>query len=89
MWTDFQKGDYSALNKMLFFSAWNTDLIYHIFFQVCGDSIPVRVFIPWSLEKSKKKRKAKQKINKMQNDVLYEKLQKSYDFSSPNATMDE
>jgi hypothetical protein len=89
LWIDFIHGNDSALNTLLFLSAWNTDLIYHIFFQVCGDTVPLRIFIPWALEKHKKNSKIKQKQSKVQEKDLYEKLKRSYDFSSPYSTMDE
>jgi len=72
---------------MLFYSAWNTDLIYHIFFQVCGDTVPLRVFIPWKLEVETRTKKIRN--SQIRNKDLYEKLQNAYDFSDPYATMDE
>lgn len=87
LWLDFIHGHSSALNAMLFYSAWNTDLIYHIFFKVCGDTVPVRVFIPWDLEVETRSKKIR--ASKVANKELYEKLQRSYDFSNPCSAMDE
>ncbi|MCK4981444.1 MAG: hypothetical protein KAS17_00900 [Victivallaceae bacterium] len=89
LWMEFIQGNDSALNSMLFFGAWNTDLIYHIFFQVCGDTVPLRVFIPWALEKQPTNLKVKRKKGKVQEKDLYNKLKRSYDFSSPGAAIDE
>lgn len=87
MWMDFIHGNQSALNAMLFYSAWNTELIYHIFFRVCGDTAPISVFIPWTLEKPKKH--VRKRESKVQDAGLYDALKRSYDFSSPSATRDE
>lgn len=89
LWVEYIQGSDSALNSLLFFSAWNTDLIYHIFFQVCGDTIPLRVFIPWSLEKIPTNLKVKRQKSKVQEKDLYNKLKRSYDFSNPGAAIDE
>ena len=87
IWKDYIQGHDSALTAMLFYSAWYTDLIYHIFFKVCGDTVPLRIFIPWKLEvetRTKRLREAK-----VQNKELYSKLQDAYDFSAPLAAADE
>jgi len=87
LWIDYIQGHTSALNAMLFYSAWNTDLIYHIFFKVCGDAVPIRIFIPWKLEVETRTKRIKN--SKVHNEELYEKLLRAYDFSSPCARMDE
>lgn len=87
LWIDFIQGHHGALNAMLFYSAWCTDLIYHIFFKVCGDTVPIRIFIPWKLEIESRTKKLRR--SKVQNKELYEKLQEAYDFSSPLAAADE
>ena len=87
IWKDYIQGHNSALTAMLFYSAWYTDLIYHIFFKVCGDTVPLRIFIPWKLEvetRTKRLREAK-----VHNKELYSKLQNAYDFSAPLAAADE
>ena len=89
LWVEFIQGNDSALNSMLFFSAWNTDLIYHIFFQVCGDTVPLRVFIPWALRENTEHINNEQQKDKENGKDLYEKLKRAYDFSNPCATMDE
>jgi hypothetical protein len=89
LWIEFLQGSDSALNSLLFFSAWNTDLIYHIFFQVCGDTVPLRVFIPWALEKEPEHLKVKRQKLNVQEKVLYEKLKRAYDFSAPCSAADE
>ncbi|MDD5599587.1 MAG: hypothetical protein PHV82_16705 [Victivallaceae bacterium] len=81
MWMDFIQGNAAALNALLFYSAWNTELIYHIFFRVCGDTAPISIFIPWTLEQPKKQ--AKSHESKVQDSSLYETLKRSYDFSNP------
>ena len=87
LWIDFIQGHNGALNAMLFYSAWYTDLIYHIFFKVCGDVVPIRIFIPWKLEIESRTKKLRN--SKVQNKELYKKLQDAYDFSSPLAAADE
>jgi hypothetical protein len=87
LWIDYIQGHNSALNSMLFYSAWNTDLIYHIFFKVCGDTIPLRIFIPWKLEVETRTKRVRH--SKVENEDLYKKLQRAYDFSAPCSSMDE
>jgi len=89
LWIEFIQGNESALNSMLFYSAWNTDLIYHIFFQVCGDTVPLRIFIPWILEIHPEHLNVERPKSKVLEKDLYEKLKRSYDFSSPGAAIDE
>ena len=87
LWLEYIHGHDGSLNSMLFYGAWYTDLIYHIFFKVCGDTVPIRVFIPWKLEVETRTKKIRN--SQIQNKELYEKLQNAYDFSDPYATMDE
>ena len=87
LWLEYIQGHAGSLNSLLFYSAWYTDLIYHIFFEVCGDTVPLRVFIPWKLEVETRTKKIRN--NHIQNKELYERLQQAYDFSDPSATMDE
>lgn len=87
LWIDYIQGHNGALNSMLFYSAWYTDLIYHIFFKVCGDTVPLRIFIPWKLEVETRTKKLRN--SRVKNKDLYEKLQRAYDFSAPGATADE
>ena len=87
LWLEFIQGHNGSLNSMLFYSAWYTDLIYHIFFKVCDDTVPIRVFIPWRLEVETRTKKLRN--SKVHNKDLYEKLQRAYDFSAPRAAADE
>ena len=87
LWVAYIQGHPSALTALLYYSAWYTDLIYHIFFKVCGDVIPLRIFIPWKLEVETRTKKIRD--SKVENKALYEKLMDAYDFSSPSAAIDE
>ncbi|MCK4982240.1 MAG: hypothetical protein KAS17_04900 [Victivallaceae bacterium] len=83
LWIEFIKGNESALESRHFFSAWNTNLIYQLFFKICGDPVPHNVCIPWALEKTPKKLKVKKQKIEMHKEDLYKKLKETHDFSNP------
>ncbi|MDD5696988.1 MAG: hypothetical protein PHH77_00060 [Victivallaceae bacterium] len=82
-WTDFDRGNNDALNSLLFLGAWNTALIYKIFFRACEGTVPVEVSIPFApgiLDSPAQKPAEEAKTS---DETLYQTLQNSYDFSGP------
>jgi hypothetical protein len=89
LWADFKKGRDDALNSLLFYRAWYTDLIYDVFFHVCEEAVPVKVFIPWKLSKTKVLLKPEKDDEDVQDDELFKTLRRAYDFSEPHAPKDD
>lgn len=83
LWKNYEQYCYDSLNSLLFFNAWNTALIYHIFFHACEEEVPIKVFIPWELETPKSPKHAGEGVPKVRDAKLFKKLLDSYDFSAP------
>ncbi len=89
LWIDYQNDNHDALDTLLFVSAWHTFLIYNIFFQVSGGIVPVKVFIPWGLKAPVLSKKRIRRGPKTKDELLRKKLESSYDFSAPCASIDD
>jgi hypothetical protein len=83
LWIEFIKGNKSALESRHFFSAWNTNLIYQLFFKVCGEPVPHNVFVPWELKRTPKTPNANRRKIEIHKEDLYKKLKEAHDFSTP------
>jgi hypothetical protein len=86
LWNELIEEDPDAMDTLLYFRAWNTILIYNIFFKVSEGLTPLKIFVPWSIPEHKLAPKNPQ--NKTPEEMLLDTLQKTYDFSTPGATAD-